>query len=82
MTGGKGISSFSVLLIMAVASFIGIVCMTRLNVQYVPPQGNNTITVSFLYPGASSRVVEAEVTSRIEGALANIRSCTGIESTS
>lgn len=76
---GKGISSFSVLLLMAVAAVVGIACFPRLKVQYNPTAVSRNITVSYSYPGASARIVEAEVTSRLEGVLSTIRA---VEATS
>lgn len=78
----KGISSFSVLLLMTVAALIGIVCFPQLKVQYTPTAGSSDISVSFQYPGASARIVEAEVTSKLEGVLSTIRACSGIQSVS
>ena len=76
---GKGISSFSVLLLMAVAAVVGIACFPRLKVQYNPTAVSRNITVSYSYPGASARIVEAEVTSKLEGVLSTIRA---VEATS
>ena len=42
MQGRKGISSFSVLLIMAVASVVGIACVSMLKVQYTPPTSSKS----------------------------------------
>lgn len=82
MTDRKGISSFSILLLAAVAAVIGLACFPRLKVQYTPTVASKNITVSFQYPGASARIVEAEVTSKIEGVLSMIRACSGISSVS
>ena len=79
MAERRGISSFSVLLLMAVAAVVGIACFPRLKVQYTPSAATSNITVSFSYPGASARIVEAEVTSKLEGALSTIRA---VEATS
>lgn len=82
MGGRRGISSFSVVLLMAVTAVAGIACFSQLKVQYTPSASDRTITVSFSYPGASARVVEADVTSLIEGSVSNIRHCTGVSSVS
>lgn len=82
MAGRKGISSFSVLLMMAVVAVVGMACFSMLKVQYAPSVTDSSITVRYSYPGASSRIVEAEVTSRLEGVLSGIRSCTGVQSLS
>ena len=80
--GRKGISSFSVLLMMAVVAVVGVACLSMLKVQYTPSAPGSSITVRYSYPGASSRIVESEVTSRLEGVLSGIRSCTGVQSLS
>lgn len=77
-----GISSFSVLLLVAVTALIGLACFTQLKVQYTPKTPGNTVMVYFSYPGASSRVVESEVTSKIEAVLATISNCSDISSES
>lgn len=65
----RGPSSFSVLLVMVVLSVIGIASLPMLNIQYKPSSASRSITVSFSYPGASPEIVEAEVTSKLEGVL-------------
>lgn len=78
----QGISSFSVILVMAVTAVVGLACFSQLKVQYTPSAPDRSVTVRWSYPGASARVVEAEVTSLVEGRLANIRHSTGIKSVS
>ncbi|MBQ9660424.1 MAG: efflux RND transporter permease subunit [Bacteroidales bacterium] len=82
MAERRGISSFSVLLLMAVAAVLGIACFPRLKVQYNPTAATKNITVGFSFPGASARIVEAEVTSKLEGVLSTIRACSGVSSVS
>ena len=79
---GKGISSFSVLLLMAVAAVVGGACFSLLKIQYAPSAPEPTVNVSYSYPGASARILEAEVTSPLEGVLSNIKGCRSITSTS
>ena len=76
------ISSFSVLLVMAVLSVIGIATLPMLNVQYKPSEAGRSISVSLSYPGASPEIVEAEVTSKIEGIMARLSGNTGTSSLS
>lgn len=78
----KGISAFSVLLIMAALSVIGIALLPRLNVQYSPTSVEHRINVSFLWPGTATRVVEMDATSRLEGALSVVKGCRGVSSRS
>ena len=82
MAERRSISSFSVLLLMAVAAVVGIACFPRLKVQYNPTAATRNITVSFSYPGASARIVEAEVTSKLEGVLSTIRAVEAVSSVS
>lgn len=82
MAERRGISSFSVVLLMAVAAVVGIACFSMLKVQYTPSPTEKRLSVDFSYPGASARTVEAEVTSKLEGVLSGIKSCTGISSVS
>lgn len=78
----RGISSFSVLLVMAVMSVIGIASLPMLNIQYKPASANRTISVSYSYPGASPETVEAEVTSKLEGVLSRISGAVEVSSDS
>ncbi len=82
MAGRKGISSFSVLLLLIVAAVTGIAAVSALKIQYTPVKPEKSITVSFSYPGASAYVVEGEVTSKLEGVLSNVTSVTGVTSVS
>ncbi len=72
LSGAVRVSSFSVILIMIVLSMVGGFIVPLLNVQYAPSSSSNEISVTCSYPGASSRVVEQEVTSKLEGVLSTI----------
>ena len=78
----KGISSFSVLLILAALSVIGIALLPRLNIQYSPSKVEHHISVSFSWPGTATRVVEMEATSRLEGVLSVVKGCQNVSSRS
>lgn len=78
----RGIPAFSVLLIMAALTVIGVALLPRLNVQYTPSTPQRAISVNFSWGDASARLVEQHVTSRIEGALSTVSGNTGISSTS
>lgn len=67
---------------MAVAAVVGCACFSMLKVQYAPSSSGASVTVRYSCPGASARIVEAEVTSRLEGVLSGIRSCSGVQSLS
>ncbi|MGM9736144.1 MAG: efflux RND transporter permease subunit [Candidatus Cryptobacteroides sp.] len=78
----RRIPSFSVLLVMAVLSVIGMASLPMLNIQYKPSSPSRTITVSFSYPGASAEIVEAEVTSKLEGVISRVEGNTEVSSDS
>ena len=78
----KKIPPFTVLLLMAVLAVAGIAGMPLLNVQYAPAPSDRSITVSYSWSDASERIMEAEVTSRLEGVLTGIRNCSSVSSVS
>ena len=59
------IPSYSVILIMIVMVVIGAGIMPLLNIQYTPSSKQNSLNVNFRWNGASARVIETEVTSKI-----------------
>lgn len=74
------IPSFSLILIMAVLMVIGAALMPLLRVAYNPtPKQGKQLNVSFNWPGASPRVIEQEITSKIEGMISSV---VGVEKTS
>lgn len=70
------------MLIMAVMSFVGIISLPLLNIQYKPSKTGKTLSVTFSYPDASPETIESEVTSKIEGIMAKLSGCTDISSLS
>lgn len=76
------IPSFSVILIMVVLMVVGAALLPKLNIQYSPRSVNNNVSVGFSYNGASSRVVEQEVTSIIEGALNSLEGVINVSANS
>lgn len=68
----KRIPPFSVILIMIVLMVIGAAMIPLLNVQYSPTSRQKHLEVRFSWVGASARVVEQEVTSKLEGVIAPI----------
>ncbi|MDZ7605113.1 MAG: efflux RND transporter permease subunit [Cyclobacteriaceae bacterium] len=51
---------------------IGISLIPRINLQLKPTRSAQNITVSYLWPRASARVIEQEVTSVLEGVFSRI----------
>ena len=78
----KKIPPFTVILLMAVLAVTGIAGIPLLNVQYSPVPADKSITVSYSWGEASERVMETEVTSRLEGVLTGIRNCSSVSSVS
>lgn len=74
------IPAFSVLLIMAALTVIGVAMLPMLNIQYTPAVAERKIDVFFSWPDASARLLEQNVTSRIEGALSTVSGCEGVSS--
>lgn len=72
----KRIPNFSVLLIMIVMMIIGLGLFSQVSIQYAPTIKQKSISISYGWPSASARVIEQEVTSKIEGAVASV---TGVE---
>lgn len=61
---------------------IGAAVIPMLNIQYQPTKRSQWLSISVYWPDASARVVEQEVTSVIEGALAPIEGVSNISSIS
>ena len=74
--------SFTLLVTFVCLSLVGIALVGRLSVKLFPTQALPSMSVSFSLPGHAARVVEAEVTSRLEGILSRIEGVKGISSTS
>lgn len=75
-------SSFSILLLTAAVSIIGITSLPGLHIQHDTEESTGSIQVSFSYPEASPRVVESDVTAILEGAFNTLGGVSGIKSVS
>lgn len=82
MLKGFKIPSFSVLLVFAVLVTVGAALVPSLNVQYLPQEKQQSLTIDYSWPGASARVIESEVTSRIEGYISSIKGMSSVSSLS
>lgn len=78
----RKISSFSLILSMVVLMIIGAAMVPLLGIQYQPTQKSRSLAVNFSWRGASARVVEQEITSRLEGLFSPIAGITQINSVS
>lgn len=73
------IPTFSLILIMVVLMVVGAALIPLLRIAYQPtPEQGKRLTISFGWGGASQRVVEQEITSKIEGLVASV---VGVEKT-
>lgn len=75
--------SFSIILIMCILMIIGMAVTPRLDIGNEPrPEQGRTLTISFRWSGASAKVVEQNVTSRIEAMAASVRGVASVTSVS
>lgn len=72
--------SFSILLTMCILMVIGAALTTRLDIGSEPrPERGKTLTIAYWWQGAAAKVVEQNVTSRIEALASSVK---GVESVS
>lgn len=72
--------SFSILLTVCILMIIGMALIPGLDISNKPrPRQGKTLNISYYWQGASAKVVEQNVTSRIEGLVSSVR---GVESVS
>jgi len=64
--------SFSVILVFVVLVIVGAGITPLLSIQYTPTYQAKDLSINYSWPGASARVVEAEVTSRLEGIISTV----------
>ncbi|MBQ8593586.1 MAG: efflux RND transporter permease subunit [Bacteroidaceae bacterium] len=75
-------TSFSIIVSFLCLALVGAIVLPMLTVRLQPIQYNPSLTVSFSLPNSSARVVEMEVTSKLEGLLARMKGVRGVSSTS
>ena len=78
----KQASSFTIIVTFVCLALVGVALIPLLPVKLNPSRTLPGITVGFSMPGTSSRVVEMEVTSKLESMLARIRGVKRLNSTS
>lgn len=61
------LSSFSILTVFICLAIVGVALIPLLNVRLTPTLSGSAINVSFTWQEASSKVIEQEVTSKLEG---------------
>lgn len=78
----KQASSFTIIVTFVCLALVGVALIPLLPVKLSPSRTLPGFTVGFSMPGTSSRVVEMEVTSKLESMLARIRGVKRLNSTS
>ena len=78
----KRLSSFTVIVSFIALALVGIALLPLLPVKLSPSRSLPSLTISFSMPNNSARVIESEVTSRLESMLARIQGVKQISSTS
>lgn len=75
--------SFSIILTMCILMVVGIALIPRMDISNKPrPRQGKTLTVSYSWNGASAKVIEQNVTSRIEGLCASVNGVENVSSAS
>src|SRR3712207_5408667 len=75
--------SFSILLTVGILMIIGVALIPGLDISNKPrPRQGKTLNISYNWPGASAKVVEQNVTSRIEGLVSSVRGVNKVSSVS
>jgi len=78
----KGFSSFSTIIVFIALILIGVSLIPLLDVKLEPTRSLPSLSVNFSWPDASSKVVEEQVTSQLEGTLSTIAGIRNISSVS
>lgn len=75
----KGLSSFSMIVIFVCLFLLGLTVVPRLSVKLNPSRNHPVVNVSFSMYGQSARVIEMEVTSKLEAMFSRVK---GVEQVS
>ncbi|NEW84354.1 MAG: efflux RND transporter permease subunit [Mariniphaga sp.] len=75
-------SSFSILIVFILLMIVGISLLPLLNVQLTPSRSLPGLSVSYSWPDASARVIEQEVTSKLEGLFSGVKGIKEVSSRS
>lgn len=78
------ISPFSLILVMVILMIIGVAMIPLIKISYMPTSKGvvNSLNISFGWSGASPRVIEQEVTSKIEGLVSSVNGVESVNSVS
>lgn len=75
-------SSFSILIVFILLMIVGASLLPLLNVQLTPSRSLPGLTVGYRWPDASARVIEQEVTSKLEGLFSSVKGIKEVSSVS
>lgn len=75
-------SSFTIIIGFLVLFIIGVSFLPLLNVKFTPSNNQKQISVSYSWAKASSRILENEVTSKLEGVFSSLKNLKKISSSS
>lgn len=81
-TNRNPVSSFSVIIIFIALMLIGISVIPFIDVQLEPSRSLPSLSVSYSWPNASARVIEQEVTTKLEGLFSSIKGIKDVNSVS
>ena len=77
------VSKFTLLLMLAIMMVIGVALLPSIDVADKPrPRQGKTLTVVFAWPRASAKIIEQNVTSRIEGLASSVKGVENVSSES
>ena len=82
MSNPRTLSSFTLIVTFVCLALVGVAFIPLLPVKLVPSRTLPGLSISYNMPGNSSRVVESEVTSKLESMLARVKGIKNINSTS
>lgn len=75
-------SSFSILIIFILLMIVGVSMLPLLNMQLTPSRSLPGVSVSYRWADASARVIEQEVTSKLEGLFSSVKGIKEVSSVS
>lgn len=78
----KRLPAFSVILVFAVLSVAGAAMLPLLSLQYTPTEKRSSLTVTASWSGASSKLIENEVTQVLEGLASSVEGVGSVSSVS
>ncbi|MFY0631712.1 MAG: efflux RND transporter permease subunit [Flavobacteriaceae bacterium] len=78
----RRLSSFSVLTIFICLTIVGVSLLSSISIQLKPNRPSKSLDVSFSWNKASAKVIEQEVTSKLEGLFNSVKGIKEITSTS